>query len=81
MKWRVGDRKELLAGAVFTAIGLAWARQATALRLGTATAMGPGYFPLVVALVLVGIGLLAVGHSLTVERESKFDPWSVGPIV
>lgn len=48
---------ELLCGAVFVAIGLAFGLDAWfELRIGTAVRMGPGYFPLVLAGLLVALG-------------------------
>lgn len=79
MTFQVRDQKEFLAGAIFTVIGVVWALRAMALPLGTATAMGPGYFPLVVAIVLACTGLLSVGRSLRVARRfhgiSKTRQW------
>jgi hypothetical protein len=57
------NRRDLAAGAAFVAIGLFFALNAWfGLRLGTARAMGPGYFPVMLGGVLVLLGL-AIGAS------------------
>ncbi len=62
------NARDIAAGALFIAIGLFFAIDSMLnLRIGQAFAMGPGYFPLVMALVLVGFGvaiaLQALGRS------------------
>ena len=49
--------RDFTAGAAFIVIGLAFGVNAwLSLRLGQANAMGPGYFPVMLGLVLVGLG-------------------------
>jgi hypothetical protein len=74
---RVRDQKEFLAGTIFTVIGVVWAQRATTLPLGSATAMGPGYFPLVVAIVLACTGLLSIARSLRASHSQALEPWNV----
>ena len=52
-----GARKDLLAGAVFVGLGLAFAITASSYEVGSALRMGPGYFPLVLGSVLVLLGI------------------------
>jgi Tripartite tricarboxylate transporter TctB family len=68
------DKTNALCGALFIALGLFFAIQSAGLELGTAFRMGPGYFPLVLACVLVLFGLIIVVQSARVEHEG------VGPI-
>jgi hypothetical protein len=51
---------DLTAGLVFIGFGIAFGIGAMAYELGTLLRMGPGYFPLSCAAVLVGLGLLIV---------------------
>lgn len=53
-----GSRKDLLAGALFVAFGLAFAVTAASYEVGSALRMGPGYFPLVLGGILVLLGVL-----------------------
>jgi hypothetical protein len=63
------DRTNALCGALFILLGLFFVVQSLGLELGTAFRMGPGYFPLVLACVLVLFGLIIVIQSTRVERE------------
>ena len=63
-----------LCGALFIAFGLLFAVQALGLEIGTAFRMGPGYFPLVLAGVLVLLGLVVLVQAVRVQGEP------VGPI-
>lgn len=51
---------EVIAGLVFISFGVLFAVIASQYQLGTATNMGPGYFPLLLALLLSGVGLAQV---------------------
>jgi hypothetical protein len=55
--------KDALGGALIALCGGIFAYTSTAYRLGTATSMGPGYFPMVVGLITVGLGLWIVGSA------------------
>ena len=68
------DRTNALCGALFILLGLFFVVQSLDIELGTAFRMGPGYFPLVLACVLVLFGLIIVVQSARVEHEG------VGPI-
>jgi hypothetical protein len=53
--------KDVLAGAIFVALGLAFAFGSLAYDIGTPLRMGPGYVPLALGIVLAGLGALVVG--------------------
>ena len=65
MKFKVRSQREFAAGLIFFFIGAIWLASSLSYRVGTATAMGPGYFPLVVSLILTGLGIGSVFRSLT----------------
>lgn len=52
-----GARKDLLAGAVFVCLGLAFAITAGTYEVGSPLRMGPGYFPLALGSLLVLLGI------------------------
>jgi len=53
--------KDLAAGAIFIAIGAFFALNAWFnLAIGQAFSMGPGYFPVLLGLVLIGLGVAIV---------------------
>lgn len=62
------NAKDLAAGVLFIAIGLFFGITAwSGLRLGTARSMGPGFFPTVLSLVLIGLGIAVAAGA--VERS------------
>ena len=52
--------KDILAGAIFIAFGLAFAIGSLAYEVGTPLDMGPGYLPLALGLLLAGLGGLII---------------------
>jgi hypothetical protein len=65
--------KDVLAGLVFVGFGLAFAAGATTYAIGSAARMGPGFYPLIVGVLLVVLGAVIVGRSL---READAEPLS-----
>ncbi|WP_438747746.1 tripartite tricarboxylate transporter TctB family protein [Pararhizobium sp. O133] len=63
------DTTNALCGALFVALGGFFIYQCMNLDLGTAFKMGPGYFPLVLALILSLLGLVILVQSTRVEGE------------
>jgi hypothetical protein len=72
---RAGIR-DILSGLIFLGFGGAFGFAAAGYELGTAFRMGPGYFPMVLAVVL---GLLGVGIMVKGVTEAAADP-TVGPV-
>lgn len=68
------DRANALCGAIFIAFGAYFALNALSLDLGTAFRMGPGFFPLALAAVLILMGAVIFVQALRVHGEA------VGPI-
>jgi len=68
------DSTNATCGAIFVALGVFFAYQSFNLDLGTAFRMGPGYFPLVLAIILMLLGTIIVIQSARVEGEP------IGPI-
>lgn len=56
--------KALLAGLVFIALALVFGFGASGLTLGTAARMGPGYFPMMMAVALGLLGLCVAAEGL-----------------
>lgn len=55
-----GALKDVMAGAIFIVLGLAFAFGALAYDIGAPLRMGPAYFPLVLAAILVVLGVVVV---------------------
>jgi hypothetical protein len=52
--------KDILAGAIFIAFGLAFGLGALAYEVGDPLRMGPGYIPLALGILLAGLGVAVV---------------------
>lgn len=52
--------KDILAGLIFIALGLAFALGSLAYDIGTPLRMGPGYVPLVLGILQIGLGVAVI---------------------
>src|SRR5262249_27332126 len=81
MKFLIRSPRDFAAGLIFFTIGITWMVAATHYRIGQATAMGPGYFPLAVALVLTVLGASSVVRSLRFVDEEPFGRWPIAALI
>lgn len=69
------NTKDIAAGLLFAFLGLGFATIAyLGLPIGTATQMGPGYFPVVLGGLLVLIGVATALRGWAIEKVSDFGP-------
>lgn len=61
--------RDAAAGAIFIAIGALFALGTMDLDMGTGLKMGPGFFPLILACVLMLLGLAVAGTAFVNARE------------
>jgi len=66
---RLRNGKDLLAGGLFAAFGLAFLAFGRGYALGSARDMGPGYFPTVLAVILVVLGAATAARGFLVPGE------------
>ncbi len=66
---RIKSQKDFLAGLMFTIVGIAFAWGATNYTIGEGARMGPGYFPLMLGIVLAILGVVITFTALVVETE------------
>jgi hypothetical protein len=64
------DRANGLCAALFIGFGACFALQSFGLEIGTAFRMGPGYFPLVLAIVLILLGAVILVQAVRFEGEA-----------
>jgi hypothetical protein len=67
---KIKSQKDFFAGVMFTVVGVAFAWGATTYNVGTGARMGPGYFPLMLGIVMAVIGLVIMFTGLTVETAT-----------
>jgi hypothetical protein len=79
---KIKSQQDFFSGLMFLALGLAFAWGATTYPIGEGARMGPGYFPLLLGIVLAGLGAFIVFKSLVVETESgePIDHWAWRPL-
>ena len=81
MKLSVRSPRDFAAGFIFFTIGVLWMTAATHYRIGKATAMGPGYFPLAVAAILAVLGASSVVRSLRFVDQEPFGRWPIAALI
>jgi hypothetical protein len=79
---RVKNRKDFVAGLIFAAAGVAFGGGATHYSIGDGASMGPGYFPLLLGIVLAIIGVVMMFQSLVLETSdgNPIGPWAWHPL-
>ncbi|WP_020653094.1 tripartite tricarboxylate transporter TctB family protein [Massilia niastensis] len=86
---KIRNQKDFWAGILFVVFGGEFAGIGSSYAYGTAERMGPGYFPTIVGVLLVAIGigvaLGALAASAELDKVKKFS-WStllliLGPVV
>ncbi len=78
----IKSQKDFFAGLMFLGIGVAFALGATTYKVGTAARMGPGYFPLMLGVLMAIIGAVIIFNALVVEAEGgdKIGQWAWRPL-
>lgn len=66
---RLKSQKDFFSGLVFMVVGIAFAWGATSYTIGEGARMGPGYFPLMLGVLLTTIGVFVTFQALVVETE------------
>ena len=80
---RIKSQKDFFAGLMFMVAGIAFAWGATNYTIGEGARMGPGYFPLMLGILLSLVGLFVVFEALVVETEDgePIGKWAWKPLV
>lgn len=64
----IKSQKDFFSGLMFSVIGVSFAWGATTYSVGTGARMGPGYFPLMLGILLAIIGVAVMFSALVVQR-------------
>ncbi len=78
----IKSQKDFFSGVVFMAVGGAFAWGATTYTVGTGARMGPGYFPLMLGILLALLGAVITFKAMVVETEDgeKVGKWIWRPV-
>lgn len=74
---KLASQKDFFSGLMFTIVGITFALGATNFTVGSAARMGPGYFPLLLGIVLAGLGLIVTLQSF---KSKAIDGDPIGSI-
>jgi hypothetical protein len=66
---KIQSQKDFASGLLFSTFGVAFAWGATTYNVGSGARMGPGYFPLIVGLLIAVLGAAITARSLMVPSE------------
>ncbi|HVK31834.1 MAG TPA: tripartite tricarboxylate transporter TctB family protein [Burkholderiaceae bacterium] len=66
---KIKSQRDFASGILFLAIGVAFAVGATTYSFGNSARPGPGYFPLLLGIILALLGAIVLFTSLTIESE------------
>lgn len=75
---KIKSQKDFFSGLMFLAVGVAFAWGATTYNVGTGARMGPGYFPLLLGILLAVIGAVIMFKATVVETVDgdKVGKWA-----
>lgn len=78
----IKSQTDFFSGVMFTAVGAAFAIGATTYNVGNGARMGPGYFPLMLGVLLAILGAIIIFQSLVVETPdgSPIGKWAWKPL-
>ncbi len=68
---RIRSQKDLASGLMYLAAGLAFAIVSSTYTMGSATRMGPGYFPFWLGVILAALGAVLVAGSTRSRAEGE----------
>ena len=66
---KIKSQRDFASGIMFLAVGIAFAIGATTYAFGNSARPGPGYFPLLLGIILSILGAVVLFTSLTIESE------------
>ena len=66
---KIKSERDFFSGVLFCAFGVAFAWGATTYNVGSGARMGPGYFPLIVGVLIAIMGAAITFKAMTVETD------------
>lgn len=79
----IKSQKDFFSGVMFMGVGVAFAWGATNYNVGDAARMGPGYFPLMLGVLMTILGVAITFKALVVETMGgdKIGKWAWKPLI
>ena len=78
----IKSQKDFFSGLLFMVVGIAFAWGATSYKVGEGARMGPGYFPLLLGVLLAVLGGIITFKAMIIETEDgdKIGTWAWKPV-
>ena len=78
----IKSQKDFFSGLLFMVVGIAFAWGATSYKVGEGARMGPGYFPLLLGVLLAVLGGVITFKAMVIETEDgdKIGAWAWKPV-
>lgn len=78
----IKSQKDFFIGLIFLGAGVAFAWGSTAYNIGNAARMGPGYFPLMLGILMAILGAVITFKSIVVKTEDgeRIGAWAWKPL-
>ena len=78
----IKSQKDFFSGLLFMVVGIAFAWGATSYKVGEGARMGPGYFPLLLGVLLAVLGGVITFKAMIIETEDgdKIGAWAWKPV-
>ena len=78
----IKSQKDFFSGLLYTTVGVAFAWGATNYKIGDGARMGPGYFPVMLGVLLAILGGIIAFNAMVVETEDgeKIGSWAWKPL-
>ncbi|RZI54326.1 MAG: tripartite tricarboxylate transporter TctB family protein [Pseudomonas sp.] len=80
---KIKSQRGFFSGLMFTIVGIAFAWGASTYNVGNGARMGPGYFPLMLGILMavIGAGIMFTGMTVETEDGEKIGRWAWKQIV
>ena len=80
---QIKSQKDFFSGLMFMGIGVSFAWGATTYNVGEGARMGPGYFPLMLGILMTILGAVITCKALVIEVEGgdRIGKWAWKPLV
>lgn len=76
------NSKDFYAGVLFAVVGSAFAWGALDYQVGSSARMGPGYFPLILGVLLALLGgVMMLRAGVQTDKQDAIGPWAWKPLV
>lgn len=79
----IKSQKDFFSGLMFMGVGVAFAWGATTYNVGEGARMGPGYFPLMLGILMAILGAVIAFKALVIEVEGgdRIGKWAWKPLI